>query len=127
MLKRIIKVLLISIVCILLVSCIYNVVNAASYDDEMKNLINKNDWTDTTGTDEKVQNVTNTMIITVRIVGTAIAIIMLIVIGAKYMIAAPGEKADIKKAAIPYIIGAILLFGAVQVLGLINTFSSVIK
>lgn len=57
----------------------------------------------------------------VQVVAVAVAVIMLVVLGVKYMSAAPGEKADIKKGAVLYIVGAILLFGASGVLGIIKS------
>ena len=45
----------------------------------------------------------------------------------KYMMAAPGDKADIKKSAITFVIGAIVVFGAIQLLELISLFSKTIK
>ena len=49
---------------------------------------------------------------------------MLLVVAMKYMTAAPGEKADIKKHAVVYVVGAVVLFAVTGILGLINTFSS---
>lgn len=76
----------------------------------------------------EVQNFTNSAlgigISIARTVGTGIAIITLIVIACKYMIAAPGDRADIKKHAIPYVIGACVVFGASAILGIIVDFAS---
>lgn len=56
----------------------------------------------------------------VRIVGLAIAIIILIVIGMKIMLAAPSEKATIKEYAVNYIIGAFILIAATGILTIIQ-------
>ena len=48
----------------------------------------------------------------VRTVGMVVAVAILMVIACKYMIASAGDRADIKKYAITYVIGAIILFGA---------------
>jgi len=48
----------------------------------------------------------------VRIVGMVIAIVMLAVIGSKYMMAAPSDRADLKKYIPRYVIGAMVLFSA---------------
>ena len=55
----------------------------------------------------------------VQLVGTAIAVIGVIYLGSRYMIASIEEKADIKKKAIPYIIGTVIFFGATGILRLI--------
>ena len=75
----------------------------------------------------KVKNVVATVITIARVVGVAVAIVMLLVVAMKYMTAAPGEKADIKKHAVVYVVGAVVLFAVTGILGLINTFSSNIK
>ncbi len=62
----------------------------------------------------------------VKVVAVGIAIIMLIVIAMKYMLAAPGEKAEIKKSAIVYIIGAVVLFAVSGILAIIQKFSTIV-
>lgn len=58
----------------------------------------------------------------VSVIAAAVAIVILICLAIKYMTAAPSEKADIKKSAVTYVIGAVLLFAASGVLGIIATF-----
>ena len=41
-----------------------------------------------------------------------LAVIVLLVIGIKYMMGSASEKAEYKKTMIPYLVGAILIFGA---------------
>lgn len=65
----------------------------------------------------------DTAIAIVRVVGMCIAVTLLLVVAIKYMSAAPGEKADIKKASVAYVVGAIVLFGAVGILGIISSFA----
>ena len=55
----------------------------------------------------------------VQVVGSAVAVIMLVVLAIKYISAAPGDKAEIKKHAVVYVVGAILLFGASNILKLV--------
>lgn len=50
----------------------------------------------------------------IQVVGTIIAVGALMVLGVKYMMGSAEEKAEYKKTMIPYIIGAILLFAAVN-------------
>ena len=45
----------------------------------------------------------------IRTVGVAISVVMLAVIGIKYMLASASEKANYKTSMIPYIIGAVLI------------------
>lgn len=53
---------------------------------------------------------------TARIVSGAIALIVLLVIAMKYMLASPGDKADIKKHAVAYVIGAFVLFSVTEII-----------
>lgn len=58
----------------------------------------------------------------VRTAGAAVAIIMLMTIAAKYIMASAGDRADIKKYAVNYVIGAIILFGTTGILGIVQDF-----
>ena len=63
----------------------------------------------------------------IRVVGVTIAFVILFVIAMKYMTAAPGEKADIKKYAVNYVIAAVILFGATGLISIIYSLSTEIK
>ena len=58
----------------------------------------------------------------VRTAGAAVAIIILMTIAAKYIMASAGDRADIKKYAVNYVIGAIILFGTTGILGVVKSF-----
>ena len=58
----------------------------------------------------------------IRTIGAAVAVIILIVIACKYIIASAGDRADIKKYATTYVIGALILFGASGITSLIKNF-----
>ena len=73
------------------------------------------------------RNAGTIVVVTLRVITTSIAVIILIVISMKYMISAPADRADIKKHAIPYVIGVIILFGATGVLSIIQKLSTVIE
>ena len=124
--KNVIKFSLTLILVLSLMFAMFQVTSNADYAGEMKTLIDA-EYSDSTGTDAKVNNITATVITSIRIIGIAVAIVMLLVVAMKYMTAAPGEKADIKKSAIQYVVGAIVLFGVVGILTIISTFSTGIK
>ena len=71
-------------------------------------------------TANKVKDVLLAVLKGVRTTGAATAIVILIVIGMKIMMAAPSEKANIKQYSINYVIGAFILFGASGILTLIQ-------
>ncbi len=70
-----------------------------------------------------VNNALGTILGVVQIVAAGVAVIMLIVLAIKYISASPEGKADIKKSAAQYVIGAVLLFGASGILGIVRTFA----
>ena len=84
-------------------------------------------WTKKTyGNDLKnsTTNVVGTIVNVIRIVGTGIAIIMITYVAIKYMSAAPSEKADFKKSATAYIVGAVVLFASTNILAVIANFAT---
>ena len=58
----------------------------------------------------------------VRTAGAGIAVVMLMTIAAKYIVASAGDRADIKKYAINYVVGAIILFAATGLLTIVKNF-----
>ena len=59
----------------------------------------------------------------IQVTATGVAVIMLIVLAIKYISSAPSEKADIKKSAMIYVVGAIILFAGSGILAIIRSFA----
>lgn len=59
----------------------------------------------------------------VQIIGTSVALVALIALGIKYMISSPDEKATIKQAAVPYVIGVIIFFAAANLVAIVISFA----
>ena len=70
-----------------------------------------------------VAKMANSVIGVVQVVGMAVAVIMLIVLAIKYISAAPSDKAEIKKHAVVYVVGAVVLFAATGILEIVKNFS----
>ena len=68
-----------------------------------------------------VTNITSTVLNIVRYAGSGIALIMLTFIFIKYMLSAASERAELKKNLIPFTIGAVVLFAASNIVGLMKT------
>lgn len=66
----------------------------------------------TSGAQQDVMNIGNQIIGIITTVGVVVAVVILLVLGIKYMMGSASEKAEYKKTMIPYIVGAILIFGA---------------
>ena len=60
----------------------------------------------------------------VQTVGVVVAVVILMVLGIKYMMGSAEEKADYKKTMIPYVIGAILIFGATTIANMVYNFAT---
>ena len=56
----------------------------------------------------------------VQVICYAAAIIMLIILGVQFITASPEGKSTVKNSAIIYVVGAILIFAAGSILGVIN-------
>ena len=78
--------------------------------------------TSATGTTE-IQNFGGNIMGILNVVGVVIAVVVLMVIGIKYMMGSAEEKAEYKKTMIPYIVGAVLIFGATTIANVIFQFA----
>lgn len=56
----------------------------------------------------------------VKVVGYTFAVGMLLYVGIKYVMASANEKADLKKGSISYVIGAVIIFGASALIGIME-------
>lgn len=113
--KKIIKI--ISLICITL--CVVSICissNAVVTADNVKAF----GGSSTAEGSGAVKKILATVLDVVRLVGAAVAVVMLMTIAAKYMIASSGDRADIKKYAFNYVIGAIILFAASGILTIIR-------
>lgn len=61
-----------------------------------------------------------------QVVGIVVAVVVLLVLGIKYMMGSTEEKAKYKEVMIPYIVGALLIFAATTIVGvLFSMFSGI--
>lgn len=69
---------------------------------------------------DRVMDIGNRIIGIIRFVGSFASVIVLIVIGIKYMSGSIEERAEYKKTMVPYIVGAVLVFGITNLLGIVD-------
>lgn len=67
----------------------------------------------------KVEDLGGKIVSILQVVGIVVAIVVLLVLGIKYMMGSAEEKAEYKKTMIPYVIGAILLFAATTIVNMV--------
>ena len=60
----------------------------------------------------QVTDIGNQLIGIITTIGVVVAVVVLLILGIKYMMGSASEKAEYKKTMIPYLVGAILIFGA---------------
>ncbi len=126
MLSKIMKVMVVLLAVVMIASVIPNMVFAegTSYEQLIKDMKNPDG-------DESLNSaatsIVGAIISVTRIIAVGVAIIMLIAVAMKYMSAAPGDRAEIKKHAVIYVVGAVVLFGASGLLGIIQKFADNIK
>ena len=56
---------------------------------------------------------------TIQVLGIIIAIVVLLVLGIKYMVGSAEEKAEYKKTMMPYVVGALLIFAASTIVNIL--------
>lgn len=61
---------------------------------------------------EQLENVGASLVDIITTVGIIVAVIVLLIIGIKYLMGSASEKAEYKKTMIPYLVGAVIIFGA---------------
>lgn len=63
---------------------------------------------------EEAEDIGNIVLGLIQVVGTFLLVGALMILGVKYMVGSTEERASYKKTILPYVIGAVLLFGAVN-------------
>lgn len=61
----------------------------------------------------------------INVIGVVVAVIILLVLGIKYMTGSVEEKAEYKKTFVPYLIGALLVFGAPTIVNVIVNLATI--
>ena len=74
-----------------------------------------------------IGKLTGTILAAFRYAGAGIALISIVLIGAKYLYDSPGEKADYKKNLLVYTIGGVGMFSVATILSIIQEFSGQIE
>jgi hypothetical protein len=120
------KKVLISLIAVLIIATAISVIMSNSYAAfDFKGEISSADiGTDNSGASDSAAKITGALLTIFRIAAVGIAMIMLVVVAIKYMSAAPEGKAEIKKHAVIYVVGAVVLFASSGILGIIQNFAA---
>ena len=60
----------------------------------------------------------------IQVIGIVIAVVVIMVVGIKYMMGSVEEKAEYKKTMMPYIIGAVLIFAGSTLANVVYQFAT---
>ena len=103
------------IICIILV--IINIFACTANAFTITDIINKGKDFINSGTTQKVEegrvsSLSNSIVSILQFIAIAVAVAMISILGIKYITGSAEMQADIKKTLIPYIMGALMAFGA---------------
>ena len=109
--KKIVGIMLVALMLILTMTTVSRADNEATGGLDPAGMANN-----LTGTESNAQgavlNIGNQIIGIITTVGVVVSVIVLLILGVKYMMGSASEKAEYKKTMIPYLVGAVLIFGA---------------
>lgn len=110
---------------ILFISLFVGAVNV--YATDVNSIISSMAGTSNMATDGNgIKSAINNVIGLIQVAGTGISVVVVTMLGIKYLLASPSEKADVKKQIAPILIGCVLLFGAVNLVAIIADFALVL-
>lgn len=112
--KTIFKILLIMVVVMIIVGTIIpNCLAATGIDPGKINNVYEGDMP------TKISDIGKTVMGILQVTGSGIAVIMLVIIGIKYITASANEKAQLKGQLTGFAIGALLLFAGSNIAGIV--------
>ena len=113
--KKQVKVLSIALIVLTILLAISNVVLATDIPGKIDQIAQGNSNADTS----KVVNLGATIVTIMQTVGIVVAVVVLLILGIKYMMGSAEEKAEYKKTMIPYLVGAILIFASTTIVNVV--------
>ncbi len=116
MIKKQVKVLSIVLMVIMVLTSLASIVCAGNTDlSGQIEKIGKGNGKDY----DKVIGMGQAIVTIMQTVGIVVAVVVLLVLGIKYMMGSAEEKAEYKKTMIPYIVGAILIFASTTIVNVV--------
>lgn len=113
--KKQVKIVSIILVIMIALMAVSNVVLAApDLSADIKDMANGSD-----NQPKEVLNLGKTIVSIMQTVGIVVAVVVLLVLGIKYMMGSAEEKAEYKKTMIPYLVGAILIFASTTIVNVV--------
>lgn len=122
--KKIVKISIkISIALMIFIMMFYAFNNSFVYAADTK--FNPDDWVPDDGTgDYRLLAIGNSIVGPIQVIGSLVSVVTIIIIGIKYMLGSVEEKAQYKETLGPYFLGAVLVFGIINVVSVIYKVAS---
>lgn len=117
--KKQIKLISIVLVIMIALLSISNVVLAANSTVDLSGKIDEIAKGDSSVTTDKLTNIGQTIVTIMQVVGIVVAVVVLLILGIKYMMGSAEEKAEYKKTMIPYLVGAVLIFASTTIVNVV--------
>lgn len=109
--KKMGKIIAVILIAMMLISVIGTPVQAATQKQQSSSFT-PSQITGTAKDTTAIQQAGKNIVGVLQAVGIVLAVVMLSVIGIKYLMGSAEEKADYKKSLMPYVVGAALIFTA---------------
>ncbi len=116
--KKMTKVLAMVLLVMMMVAMVATPVMAAAEVKVTPGEMKGDSSVDTTG----ISGIGNKIITIITTIGIVVSVIVLVVLGIKYMMGSAEEKAEYKKTLMPYVIGAGLVFAASSIAQIVYQF-----
>ena len=118
--KKSLKIISVALVIMMALVSTSNVVLAGeTTTDPLPGVIQNIAKGDSTVQTDKIQGLGASIVTIMQTVGIVVAVVILLVLGIKYMMGSAEEKAEYKKTMMPYIVGAILIFASTTIVNIV--------
>ena len=110
-------------IIMLIIITLSSFMSTISYAD----LINPNDYNPNNSNDEVPEKFTNMVGIiatTIQTIGVILSVIVIGLLGIKYMTGSVEERADYKKSMIPFLVGTVLIVAVGTIIRIVNDLTS---
>ena len=116
--KKTMKLINILLMVVMICFTLTTAVSAKPASDRVGNIVNTMDNASANGA-ENVASVGGQIADMITTVGIVVAVIVILILGIKYMMGSASEKAEYKKTMIPYVVGAVLILGGSAIVKII--------
>ena len=118
------RIFLLVLLVLMLLICVNSYASTEDLNKIEQNLNTINKYPREDVKETNIGKIINSIIGIIQYAGSGIAVITVSILGIKYLLTSPSEKAEIKKMAETIVIGCILLFGSVNIAAIIYHFTT---